>query len=216
MTGPITLGDLLDEIPVTRTSDRRPRPASVSRANQPESLADSLDNVQKAGESAKSGRTGKSGKSGKSGFTLSLKGRALRYLAAREHSRSELERKLASHEETPGQLAGVLDELQAKDFISDARVVESVINRRASKMGAARVRQELQGKGLDAALITGAVASLQSTEYERALELWRRKFGELSADPKVRAKQARFLMSRGFSGGIVARILRFGGAGDEE
>ncbi len=76
------------------------------------------------------------------GFGLSLKGRALRYLAAREHSRAELERKLASHAESPEQLAQVLDELQAKDFISEARVVESVINRRAQRFGAARIRQE--------------------------------------------------------------------------
>lgn len=148
----------------------------------------------------------------KAGFALSLKGRALRYLAAREHSRAELERKLGPHEETPGQLAQVLDELQAKDFISEARVVESVINRRSARLGASRVRQELQSKGLDAARIADAVAGLQSTEYERALELWRRRFGELSDDPKVKARQARFLMSRGFAGGVVSRILRSGGS----
>ena len=77
------------------------------------------------------------------GLGLSLKGRALRYLAAREHSRAELERKLAAHAESPEQLAQVLDELQAKDFISEARVVESVINRRAGRFGAARIRHEL-------------------------------------------------------------------------
>ena len=60
-------------------------------------------------------------RAGKTGFSLSLKGRALRLLAGREYSRAELERKLAQYEETPGQLAEVLDELQAKDFISEAR-----------------------------------------------------------------------------------------------
>ena len=49
----------------------------------------------------------------------SLKGRALRLLSTREHSRAELERKLANHEEVPGSLAQALDELQAKGFISD-------------------------------------------------------------------------------------------------
>ena len=70
---------------------------------------------------------------------LSLKGRALRYLSAREHSRAELERKLASHEEEPGQLARVLDELLAKGFISEQRVAESVVNRRAPRMGSLRI-----------------------------------------------------------------------------
>ena len=56
---------------------------------------------------------------------LSLKGRALRLLSGREHSRAELERKLAPHETEPGQLRRVLDELQAKDFINEQRVVDS-------------------------------------------------------------------------------------------
>ena len=64
----------------------------------------------------------------KSGFALSLKGRALRLLSGREQSRGELERKLRAHEEVSGQLAAVLDELEAKDFISPTRVIESVIN----------------------------------------------------------------------------------------
>ena len=57
--------------------------------------------------------TDKSAKPGKAGFALSLKGRALRLLSSREQSRAELERKLGSHEEEPGQLAAVLDELEA-------------------------------------------------------------------------------------------------------
>ena len=63
--------------------------------------------------------------------TLSLKGRALRHLAAREHTRVELERKLASHADSADELARVLDELQAKGFISEQRVVDSVLHRRA-------------------------------------------------------------------------------------
>ena len=76
-------------------------------------------------------------------FEPSLKGRALRLLSQREHSRLELERKLAQHETDPGELAKALDELQARGFISEERVVESVIHRRASKLGTARVKQEL-------------------------------------------------------------------------
>ena len=50
----------------------------------------------------------------------SLKGRALRLLSGREHSRPELERKLQRFEEEPGSLALALDELAAKGFISEA------------------------------------------------------------------------------------------------
>lgn len=143
----------------------------------------------------------------RAGFALSLKGRALRYLAAREHSRAELERKLAPHEETPGQLAQVLDELEAKDFISEARLVESVINRKAARFGAARVRHELLGKGLGAELVADAMDGLKATELARAREVWRRKFGEPAADAAGRAKQMRFLAARGFGGDVIRRVV---------
>ena len=141
---------------------------------------------------------------------LSLKGRALRYLAGREHSRAELEKKLARFEEEPGELQRVLDELQAKDFISEARVVQSVLHQKAPRLGAARVRQELQQKGIAPEAISEAVAGLRDTEYARAFEVWRRRFDALPQDPKDHAKQARFLMSRGFSGAVVGKLLKTG------
>ena len=138
---------------------------------------------------------------------LSLKGRALRYLAAREHSRMELERKLKPHAESAEQLVQVLDELTAKDFISEARVVESVINRRAAKFGAARVKHELLGKGLDAELVAEAMSGLKATEVERAREIWRRKFDGPAPDAAGRAKQMRFLAARGFSGDTIRKVV---------
>jgi regulatory protein len=80
---------------------------------------------------------------GRGGFTLSLKGRALRLLTGREHSRAELERKLAPHEGTPGELAAVLDKLAAKDLQSEQRAVDSLVHRRSAKLGSARIRTEL-------------------------------------------------------------------------
>ncbi len=145
---------------------------------------------------------------------ISLKGRALRLLAAREHSRRELERKLAPHEAEPGQLKTALDELQARGFIDEQRVVDSLVHRRAGRLGAGRIRQELQAKGLDAERVALAVASLQASEVERAREVWRKKFGVLPADAAQRAKQARFLLARGFGGEVVRRVL--GGAGEED
>jgi len=143
----------------------------------------------------------------RAGFGLSLKGRALRYLAAREHSRSELERKLKPHEETPGQLAQVLDDLQAKDFISEARVVESVINRRAGRFGASRIKYELQNKGLGAEAVADAVERLKGSELERAREIWRKKFEGPALDAAGKAKQMRFLAARGFGGDVIRRVV---------
>lgn len=137
----------------------------------------------------------------------SLKGRALKLLAAREHSRRELERKLAAHEQEPGQLKTALDELQQRGFLDEQRVVDSLLHRRAARLGAGRVRQELQAKGIDAERVAVAVASLNASEFERAREVWRRKFGALPQDATQRAKQARFLAARGFSTEVVRRVL---------
>ena len=143
----------------------------------------------------------------------SLKGRALRLLSQREHSRLELERKLAGHETEPGQLAKALDELQARGFISEERVVESVIHRRASKLGTARVRQELQSKGLSPEVMADALEQLRGTELARARAVWARKFGEPAPEPKEKARQIRFLVSRGFAGEVVRRVVQ--GAGED-
>lgn len=159
----------------------------------------------------------KSPKSGKTGFALSLKGRALRLLSAREQSRVELERKLGSHEEEPGQLAAVLDELEAKDFISPTRVIESVINRRQAKMGASRIKGELQRKGLDADKVAEAMDGLKATEVERAREVWRKKFDsktDAGVSPADRAKQMRFLAARGFGSDAIRRVVS--GRADED
>ncbi len=138
----------------------------------------------------------------------SLKGRALRLLGQREHSRSELERKLARYEEEPGSLARALDELAAKDFISEARVVQSVLHQRAARHGAARVRQELLHKGVAPEAVAEAVASLAGSELDRARVVWRQRFGTPPQDARERARQVRFMLARGFVGAVVARVLR--------
>lgn len=142
------------------------------------------------------------------GFGRSLKGRALQLLSQREHSRAELERKLATHETTSGELAQALDELQARDFINEGRVIESVINHRASKLGTARLKQELAAKGLGGEAVAQALAALKDSEFDRAQEVWQKKFGEPAQDPRERAKHARFLLTRGFAAEVVSRVLR--------
>ena len=141
---------------------------------------------------------------------LSLKGRALRLLGTREHSRAELERKLIPYEEEPGSLARALDELQVKGFINEQRVLESVLHRRAAKLGTTRIRQELQGKGLAPETVLEAVEQLRTTEVERAREVWRKKFGEPPVDANERAKQMRFLASRGFGGEAIRKVVSGG------
>ncbi len=138
----------------------------------------------------------------------SLKGRALRLLALREHTRTELEQKLARHDPDPDELKAALDDLKAKGFISEARVVESVLHTRATRLGAQRVRRELQQKGVGAEAVAQAMDRLRETEETRAREVWRKKFGAPAADAKEKAKQMRFLLARGFAAEVVRRVTR--------
>ncbi len=144
--------------------------------------------------------------------TLSLKGRALRALAGREYSRVELERKLASFETEPGQLANTLDELQAKGFLDEQRAADSLAHRRGQKLGTARVVQEMKARGMDAEAIAQTASQLKATELERAREVWRKKFGQAPVDANERGKQMRFLITRGFSAETIRRVV----ANDDE
>ena len=141
---------------------------------------------------------------------ISLTGRALRLLSSREHSRAELERKLAHYEEEPGARAKVLDALAAKDFINEGRVVESVLHRRSAKLGTQRIKQELQAKGLEPEAVAEAVDKLRASEVDRAREVWRKKFGTPPKDAAERGKQMRFLASRGFGGDTIHRVVAGG------
>ncbi|MFT3858546.1 MAG: recombination regulator RecX [Aquabacterium sp.] len=140
--------------------------------------------------------------------TLSLKGRALKYLAMREHSRVELMRKLGAHAETPDQVATVLDELEAKGLLSAQRFADSVLHRKAARFGAARLQAELAQHQLPADIAREAAQSLRDTEFARAHALWARRYGTPPDSPEDKARQMRFLAGRGFSSEVIRRILR--------
>ena len=115
--------------------------------------------------------------------SLSVKGRALRYLSQREHSRLELERKLARHvtatqtDSAQAQIARALDELATAGLLSEARAAASVLASQGQRYGVRRLKQTLQFKGLDPELVSATLTAARGTEVERAREVWRRRFG---------------------------------------
>lgn len=138
----------------------------------------------------------------------SLKNRALAHLARREHSRLELEKKLAPHASTLEELCAVLDELEAQGWLSSERVVEQVIHTRQSRFGSRRIAHELREKGIAENLIAEALPKLQEAEQATAREVWRKKFGVAPANAKEFRRQMRFLQGRGFCSAVVGRMLR--------
>jgi regulatory protein len=145
---------------------------------------------------------------------LSIKGRALRYLSQREHCRAELERKLARHvEDLPEasaaeQIGKALDELAARDLLSERRAAEAVVTSKAPRFGPLKLRYTLRQRGVDPAQAEAALAAVRDTEIERARDVWRRKYGEVASDAAGRARQARFLASRGFGASAIRHVVR--------
>jgi regulatory protein len=133
-----------------------------------------------------------------------LKVRALRHLARREHSRSELARKLASHAESPEALEQLLDALAAKKQLSDERYAEARAHQLARKYGAARIRADLKAKGI-APHIATRVSS--GGELERARAILARKYRECAGTREETARRMRFLQSRGFSHDTIRKLL---------
>jgi len=144
------------------------------------------------------------------GAGLSLKGRALRLLAQREHSRVELQRKLGPYAESAEQLAAVLAVLEEGGLLSSQRFAESLAHRRSERFGLRRIEQELGIHRLDASVTAPVLGRLRDTERERALGAWQKRFGALPVDAAERARQHRFLAQRGFTGESIAWVLRHG------
>ena len=138
----------------------------------------------------------------------SLRERALGFLARREHSRTELRRKLEPHAESPEELDALLADLIQRRFLSESRFAEARVHVLTRKFGAARIEHDLRAKGISDEAAASAAREARITEFDRALEIWRRKFGAQASDLKQRARQARFLLARGFSAEVINRILR--------
>ena len=144
----------------------------------------------------------------------SLKARALRYLAAREHSRLELGRKFQRHASEDDDIAALLDWLEAQKFLSETRFAESLVHRRASRFGNSRILSELQSHGLDEATVSSMRASLRDDEEERAWQTWKKKFGMPPDSTEAKAKQMRFLQQRGFSTSAIQSTMKRIGRGE--
>jgi regulatory protein len=157
----------------------------------------------------------------------SLKARALRLLSMREYSRKGLAEKLQesaarmlkfqSPEEdsevlTPVtplsvQIESVLDDFEARGWLSDQRFAEALVRRRSERFGARKIQDELAQAGVDSSMTEDLLKQLKETEYQRAHELWLRKFGALAIEQKERARQYRFLASKGFSSEVVSKVV---------
>ena len=140
-------------------------------------------------------------------YAPSLRERAVKLLAGREHSRLELRRKLAPHAESPEQLEALLDELTRKSQQSDERFAELRSRVLSRKYGSRRIAHDLRAKGVSDEVIQVSVGEARGTELARAKEAWRKRFGTKPANALEKAKQMRFLQGRGFSFDTIRAVI---------
>ncbi len=142
---------------------------------------------------------------------LSLRVRAMRYLARREHSRAELHSKLQSYVQEGEDLSVVLDELEKRNWLSDARAATQWVDAKRGRFGAQRIVHELRQKGIAEDLIADTLPQLKESELDAARKVWQKKFGIFPQEAKEKARQIRFLQSRGFSTDVIFKVLRSAG-----
>lgn len=158
---------------------------------------------------------------------LSIRAKALSLLAAREYSRVELQRKLATWQRrnaaanTEGQqdataddnlsaanaLSVLLDEFETRGWLSDARLVEQAVNRLSRRYGARRVVQVLREKGVSRESVEAARPYLKSQALTSARDALQRRFNGIANTPEERARRMRFLQGRGFDYDVIRKAL---------
>lgn len=133
------------------------------------------------------------------------------YLARREHSRHQLEKKLTLKQYTADEIAAALNRLIEQDLQSDLRFCRSFIEHRYQHgYGPLRIEQDLVQSGIDRAIIADGLQAYQLRWSDGLFELAQRKFSGPALDAKTYQKRYRFLLNRGFLPEQIREVLRDG------
>ena len=142
----------------------------------------------------------------------SLKARAIALLARREYSRTELRDKLAAggdHEaDAVSAVETLLDELTALGLLSDARFAQSIVRQKSGGYSKRAIGAALKARGVAGDAAADALAGVDADDFDAMVALWRRRFGKPPANDKEKARQVRFLQSRGFALSAIFKLLR--------
>jgi regulatory protein len=142
----------------------------------------------------------------------SLKARAIALLARRDYSRAELRAKIAGDRESaeadlPG-LDALLDELSALGYLSDARFAQAVVRQKSGGYSKRAIGASLKARGVEGSAVSEALAGVEVDDVDAMTALWRRRFGSPPGNDKEKARQVRFLQSRGFSLSAIFKLLK--------
>ena len=131
----------------------------------------------------------------------SIREAAMDYLSRREHATQELLQKLLAKGHDSDDITEALQRLTEQGLLSDQRFTEDFINLRIKRgSGPLKIRAELRQKGISDAMIESFLNERDDLWHESALAVRIKKYGsEIPSDLKEKARQSRFLQSRGFS-----------------
>lgn len=129
-------------------------------------------------------------------------------LARREYPRAELTERLTARGADAVEVARVLDELEQGGYLSDARFAQMLVTRKAGSYGKRAIAHELSQRRVAPAAAGSALESLGTVdELAEASALLERRFTDPPRDERERARQIRFLMSRGYSASIALKVV---------
>jgi regulatory protein len=138
----------------------------------------------------------------------SLRVRAMRFLARREHTRAELKRKLAWKAGADEDVDALLDELVRKGWLSDTRFAEQVVRAKARRFGPLKIAHYLRDRGVDDAAIRAGIAGAGMEGASSIESVWRSRFRARPADEREKLRHVRFLQGRGFALDEIFRFLK--------
>ena len=130
-------------------------------------------------------------------------------LARREHSRTELFRKMSAYCEDIGLLNQVLDQLISDNLLSDSRFAEEFIRYRSNRgFGPLHIQADLKNRGVSDEIVSDYIDSSGSHWYKNLSDLYQKKYDGIAvSNRKEQGKRMRFLQSRGFSTGQIRRVM---------
>ncbi len=132
------------------------------------------------------------------------------FLARREHSESELSRKLATRGFDADLIEATIAGLVAENLLSNTRFVESFVHSRFQRgSGPQKIHAELRKRGIEGDLINDAIAGYDRQWRELVRQVREKKYGaNLPEDYKERTRQMRFLQQRGFTPEQISGVFK--------
>ena len=133
--------------------------------------------------------------------TTKIRSKSLFFLAKREHSSWEIKNKLAQAGFNKEQIQQEIEDLKTQNYLSDERFCEMFIRSRKNMgYGPIKIAYELKKHQFSEQITQQYLNEKSETWFDLALKVRMKKFGDSSVDDfKEKARQMRFLQSRGFS-----------------